>query len=351
MVEVDLRPFAKSHAWMFMIDKLRDRIGVRGRTTWLEDRTLEDFGEWLSAHIGSIDILHALAGTGLEAGRRLRSEGRPWLCDRASTHIRTQKAILEAECDRWNVPLPYFSGGGMERAEAEYAESDAIAVPSEFVRRSFLDRGFPERKIVKCAFGVDLKQFRPERVEEPRDRLRVVFLGTASIRKGIGYLLQGLKPLADRRTIETWLIGSSHPDAAEILRRHAGEFRALGPFPRAELRGWLSRCDVLVLPSVEEGLAVVLAQAMACGLPVVATPNTGAEDLITDGCEGFVIPARSPEAIRERVSWLLDHPRERRGMGEAALRRVQGLGGWASYAAQMVDIYRSLVDPAVTALE
>jgi starch synthase len=349
LVDPDLRAVAESRSWLFGLSHVRGRLGMASRTTWLEDMTLADFGAWAARRVRPCDVLHALAGTGLEAGTRLQRSGGRWVCDRASTHIRTQQRLLEDEHARWGATAPYFSREGMERAEAEYERADAIVVPSEFVRRSFMEHGFPEAKIAKCPFGVDLAQFRPHPGNERSERrLRVVFVGTASLRKGIGYLLEAMRPLASAGRVETWLIGARHRDALPILARHAGEFEAFGPFPRAELSTWLSRCDVLVLPSVEEGLAVVMAQAMACGLPVIATPNTGAEDLFTDGVEGVLVPPHSPEHIRERIIWMLDNRAEVRAMGEAALRRVQLIGGWSAYAQRLVALYRSLLaTPAV----
>lgn len=92
------------------------------------------------------------------------------------------------------------------------------------------------------------------------------------------------------------------------------------------------------IPRVK-GLATVQGQAMACGLPVIATTNTGGEDLFTDGVEGFVVPIRSPEAIREKVLYLYEHPEVREEMSRAALQRVQQLGGWNDYGERMVATY------------
>jgi glycosyltransferase involved in cell wall biosynthesis len=343
LVDTDLRGVAQTRPWLFGLAHVRARLGVAARTTWLEDMTLADSGRWIARRVRGCDVLHALAGTGLEGGRQLQADGRPWVCDRASTHIRTQRAILEDEHARWGLDRPYFSAEGIDRAEAEYDTADAIVVPSEFVRRSFLERGFSAARIVKCPFGVDLEHFRPRPRHDSRSTLRIVFLGTASVRKGIGDLLDAARPLVRAGAVETWLIGARHPQALPILARHAGEFQAFGPFPREELSAWLSRCDVLVLPSVEDGFGLVMAQAMACGLPVVATANTGAEDLFTDGVEGFIVPARSPESIRERLRWMLDNRDKARDMGQAALARVKRAGGWSTYADALTNLYRSLL--------
>jgi glycosyltransferase involved in cell wall biosynthesis len=87
----------------------------------------------------------------------------------------------------------------------------------------------------------------------------------------------------------------------------------------------------LVLPSVEEGLALVQGQAMACGCPVIATVATGAEDLFTDGVQGFIVPDRDVAALADRMQQLADDPALQRSMSAAALERVKRLGGWDHY--------------------
>jgi glycosyltransferase involved in cell wall biosynthesis len=101
--------------------------------------------------------------------------------------------------------------------------------------------------------------------------------------------------------------------------------------PNSELRELYSRASVFVLPSIEEGFGMVLGEAMACGCPVIASTNTGASELISDGTEGFIVPIRSPEVIADRLQQLADEPELRHRMGRAALARVQKLGGWDAY--------------------
>jgi len=127
-----------------------------------------------------------------------------------------------------------------------------------------------------------------------------------------------------------------------LLEQFRGTFEYKGVSPRKELWRLYSQASVLVLASVEEGLALVQAQAMACGLPVIATANTGAEDLFTDGVEGFIVPARSPEAIREKLEWMIDNRILREQMAAAALERVKSLGGWDRYGTCVESVYREL---------
>jgi len=101
---------------------------------------------------------------------------------------------------------------------------------------------------------------------------------------------------------------------------------------------------VLVLPSIQEGLALVQAQAMACGVPVIASENTGAADLFTDGVEGFIVPIRDAGAIREKLLTLYENPSMREEMGAAALARVRKIGGWDDYGERAEEFYRAALD-------
>jgi len=105
----------------------------------------------------------------------------------------------------------------------------------------------------------------------------------------------------------------------------------------------MSASDVMVLPSVEEGLALVQAQAMACGCPVIASENTGASDLFTDGREGFIVPIRHPTAISQRLQLLADSPDLRLRMREAALERAKAIGGWMQYGESLHLVFSELI--------
>jgi glycosyltransferase involved in cell wall biosynthesis len=104
----------------------------------------------------------------------------------------------------------------------------------------------------------------------------------------------------------------------------------------------MARSHVLALASVEEGLALVQGQALACGCPVVATTATGAEDLFSDGVEGFIVPDRDTDALASRLQQLADDPALRERMSAAALERVKTLGGWDHYGGQWDTLLHAL---------
>lgn len=297
----------------------------------------ELFDLWLASKVASCDVFHCLSGVGLRAHRAAkRRYGAITVCDRGSSHIAYQDDLLREEFERWGMPYHGTDTRAIEKEQSEYEECDLITVPSEFVRRSFIERGIPLTKVAKIPYGVDLREFHP--VAKQDKTFRVLYVGQIAIRKGIPYLLEALATL-HAPNFELMLIGSLLPEAKSFLARYGEGFKYLGPKPRAELYHYYSQASVFVIASIEEGLAMVMAQAMACGLPVIATTNTGAEDLFTDGVEGFIVPIRNPEAIREKVLYLYKNPEVREQMSQAALRRVQTPGGWNEYGDHVAHAY------------
>jgi glycosyltransferase involved in cell wall biosynthesis len=341
-VDPDLRRLAKTHSSLRILVALAGRIGLSEQFYWLDEIFARDYDNWVARSVNPewTDVLHALDGPGPKAGRVVKANGKLWICDRGSAHILTQKEILEEEHKYWQVPPPKFGTDRLERSVAEYEEAHAITVPSQFARRSFLERGFDPERVFLCPYGVNLSEFHP--AAKADNVFRVIFVGTASIQKGIGHLLRAIEPLVKKHQCELWLVGGIDPSARRLLDQYSGIFEYKGIRPRKDLWRLYSQASVLVLASVQEGLAMVQAQAMACGVPVIATTNTGAEDLFTDGVEGFIVPIRNPEAIKEKIEWMMANPELRNQMGKAALKRVKSLGGWDQYGERVDAVYREL---------
>jgi glycosyltransferase involved in cell wall biosynthesis len=104
----------------------------------------------------------------------------------------------------------------------------------------------------------------------------------------------------------------------------------------------MQESHVLVLPSIEDGFGLVMAEAMACGCPVIASTNTGGADLFADGKEGFLVPIRDPQAIADKMQTLVDDPALRGRMSAAARSRVSQIGGWSDYGDRWVDLLEQL---------
>jgi starch synthase len=308
---------------------LRDPLGYATALTfdrWTERRLLRE----LNSSKAKINALIGISGSSLRAGALIQRSGGVFICDRGSTHQRYQAEIVADEFRRWGVATPPSDPRDTLREEAIYAACDAITVPSTMAARSFAEMGVPREKVHVLPYGVRLESFQPTG-EPPTDSFDVLFAGSIGLRKGVPYLLEAFANLRHPRK-RLRLAGSVQEDIRSILPRLPMEnVDLLGSIPQSELAALMSRSHALVLPSIEEGLALVQAQAMACGCPVVCSTNTGGEDLFTDGVEGFIIPIRDPAALTARLQRLADDPNLQRSMRAAALQRVRSIGGWKEY--------------------
>ena len=299
----------------------------------------DTFGRWVARRLEPCDVCHCLSSFGLRAHRVARERyGALTVCDRGSSHILYQDEILAEEHALWKVPYYRIDPRVVEQELQEYEECDLITVPSDFVYRTFVEKGVAKEKLRLVPYGVDLSLFRP--VPKRNKTFRVIYVGALSLQKGLPYLLRAIEPLR-LPGFEVCLIGSLAPEIKLVLEKWKGPFRYLGPIPRTELFSYYSQGSVFVLASIQEGLALVQAQAMACGLPIIATTNTGAESLFSDGREGFIVPIRDPRAIREKILYLYEHPDVRDAMAQAARERVQHLGGWDDYGNRMLAVYQN----------
>lgn len=332
----------RSFPWLMGPTMLLGRWGFRGLEPYLTRFTVKSFDNWMAHRMERCDVFHCLSSFGLRSHRVAKQRyGALTVCDRGSSHILFQTEILAEECLRWGIAPYPIDRVLVDRELQEYKECDLIFVPSTFVYRSFLQKGVSESKLRKIPYGVDLTLFRP--IPKDDDVFRVIYVGALSIRKGIPYLLEALGSLQLPK-FELWLIGAAQPEVKPFLSRYQGKFKYFGEIPRRELYRYYSQASVFVIASIEEGLALVQAQAMACGIPVVATRNTGAEDLFMDGIEGFIVPIRDTDAIRDRVLQLYHHPDQQVEMARAALSRMQSLGGWEKYGEQVMSCYQEAVE-------
>jgi glycosyltransferase involved in cell wall biosynthesis len=129
-----------------------------------------------------------------------------------------------------------------------------------------------------------------------------------------------------------------------VLEQYHGYFNHIDAVPNSQLREYYGRSSVFVLPSIEDGCAIVCGEAMACGLPVITTSSNGASEVLEHGKDGFVVPPRSPELIAEYIERLYRDKILREEMSAAALAKARSELSWESYALRLVDIYRTVIE-------
>jgi alpha-maltose-1-phosphate synthase len=311
-------------------------------------RPVQQFWEWqdklwfdryVTRRLPECDIFCGLSGSALSSGRLAKSRRAKYICDRGSSHIRVQDRILREEYHRQGINFPGIDPRVIGREEAEYDAADIITVPSTFALDTFVESGVDRRKMRLAPYGVDLKAFFPS-AQRDENRFNVLFVGSITVRKGIRYLLDAFQKLQCKHKHLT-MVGGVSAELESTIKRVRGQdqISVLGQVQQHRLNEIMSASHVMVLPSVEEGLALVQAQAMACGCPVIASEHTGAQDLFTDGREGFIVPIRDPAAIADRLQKLADDPDLGSRMSEAALQRVKSIGGWDQYGEKMFQIF------------
>lgn len=329
----------------WLLDRAYSRYGPRiPFLNWRMQRlSWKSFDNHVAAKIPECDVFIGGPGSSLKTGSLVQRRGGKYIFDHVSSHIRFRDRIMAEEFKIWGQECLLYDPLYTAQQQREYEKSDLIAVPSEFVRRSFISEGVDEKKVVKIPYGADLSRF--SKVADPdEDSFNVLFVGQVSLRKGIPYLLKAFNDFSHPRK-RLKIVGSIAPEIKPILDANlSGDIEVTGPLPHAQLKEVMSRSHVMIVPSIEEGLACVQGEALACGCPIISSTNAGAEDLFQHGSEGFIVPIRNAGVITQHMEQLAQDPDLRLRMSEAALRRVKALGGWETYARIYVQQMEHLVN-------
>lgn len=288
-----------------------------------------------------VDVFIGWSGNSLEALKEAKKYNILTILERGSSHYSYQMNILKEEYALYNKN--YFPNKFVwERELKEYQLADYISVPSTFVKNTFIEYGVSENKLLVNPYGVDLKNFR--KVEKKDNVFRIITSGNLSIRKGTRYLLEAFDEL-NLENSEIWHIGSINNDMVDWLKSyHNPNVHFLGHKPQNELYNFYSQGSVFVLMSLEEGLAMVQPQAMACGLPLIISTNTGGGDLISDGIEGFEIPIRDKKKLKQTLKYLYDNPYKLKEMSLAAQEKVASGYTWNDYGDRYIENIMRIVD-------
>jgi glycosyltransferase involved in cell wall biosynthesis len=231
--------------------------------------------------------------------------------------------LLTEEIKRWPKwqldDCPPVTDALAKREIAEWRLADKIVCPSDFVAGALQREGVDPDNLSVIPYGIDTRQFQttPRR---PSRTTNLLFVGEVSLQKGIPYLLEALRSINRPKSIKAKLVGHVLLDR-QRLNHYSNWCEVTGPIPRSQIRALYEWADILVLPSLCEGSATVTYEAIAAGLPLIVTPNTGS--LVRDGVEGFVVPIRDSRVLAERIEMLCDDIDRRAAMADAAAQRTQ----------------------------
>jgi glycosyltransferase involved in cell wall biosynthesis len=230
----------------------------------------------------------------------------------------------------------------MARFTAQLERVDYIVTISEFAKETYVKHGFPKERVFVVPLGVDVERFRAAPPPSGGD-FTYLFVGHVNeaigLLKGLQYLLQAWSELGPKKA-KLLVCGKMGEEAQELIRGYQGK---LG---NVEFTGHVShpeeyyqKASVLVFPPVAEGFGKVVLEAMASGRPVIATPIP--RPIIREGIDGFYIPPRDVEALKDKMLYFYEHREAVGRMGDSARERAQSFS-WDRFSRQIANILEEI---------
>jgi glycosyltransferase involved in cell wall biosynthesis len=324
-----------------MSQQLRLKSPGRHEVGWASiDSVYCDLDRTVSRHLsktkGEICGVYAYEDGALETFRTARKLNIRRYYDLPIAYWETAQRLLGEEVERWPAWEPTLGGtrdsaAKLARKTEEMELAEVVICPSAFVATS-LPPNARTKKTIIAHFGSPIVSSEQARSHDPAGKLRVLFAGSMSQRKGLADLMSAMR-IMNRKDVELVVMGS--PQAPmEFYRKEFPAFVYEPTRPHVQVLELMRSCDVLCLPSIVEGRALVMQESMSQGLPLIITKNTGGEDLIDEGLTGFLIPIRDPGKIAEKIAWFADHRSAIPDMSRAARLKANQLT-WEVYG-QMI---------------
>jgi glycosyltransferase involved in cell wall biosynthesis len=287
----------------------------------------------------SYQILHAYEDGCSSSFARARQLGMQCSYELPIAHWATARRLLAEEAERYPEWEPTLESTRepeekLFRKEEELRLADRITCPSQFVFDSIPLKIRQKTPCQISPFGSPPCETVVFERSYKSDVLKLLFVGSMSQRKGLADLFEAMK-LLHGEPISLSILGQpSMP--LDFYRKQFSEFDYYPACTNSKVREIMQQHDVLVLPSIVEGRALVQQEALSCGLPIIITPNTGGEDLVEKGKTGHLVPIRSPEKIAEAVSAIIANRKNKKEIQKLCQKKASKYT-WAKYAQNIID--------------
>lgn len=289
------------------------------------------FDRWVARRLGEVaaDALLACEISARDSFRRAKARGWMTLLDAPSIHHRAQDRL-----HGFREPAALHRRITAVKDE-EIALADTIVTVSELARATYLEAGVAPEKVIAVPLGADLELFAQPRAERTGRPIRFLFAGALIRRKGFDLALAAFEAVrAEVPAAEMVVVGPPGEEAAGLARVPGG-VSYLGSLPQAELARLLATVDCLVLPSRNDSYGMVVAEALAAGVPVIASAMVGAKELIEPGKNGWVVPLEDLAATSAVMRSAALAPDAVRALAPACREAARG-ATWAAYGERFV---------------
>ena len=221
----------------------------------------------------------------------------------------------------------------LEDLAEEIHLASTVICASSITAQSLQEEGISSNNIKVISYGVEtnLYPYKKREILKPNDVFHVIFIGSLNQRKGITYLLEALEGI---QNVVLHIVGRGIFDE-NLLTNYQTTIELHKNISQEELVTLLHRSHCFVLPSLVEGFGQVILEAMATGIPIVASENTIAKDIIKDGVNGFVVPIRNAVAIKNKIQHLIAHPDLVTKIGDTGYKTAQNLN-WPTFRKNLV---------------
>ena len=264
------------------------------------------------------------------------------ILERGSSHISFQNKILNHEYEKFGIKKNPIDTRIIEKELREYELADYIMVPSEFARESFLSYGIKKDKILKVPYGVDLSLFK-RNLNKPKE-FTIINAGHISIRKGSYYLLKAFDEL-NLKDCKLILVGNIEDEIKKIIKPFLNRKKIYFKkhVPQKNLKELYDLSHLFVIPSIEEGMAMVQPQAMAAGLPLICTTNSGGAEIVDDNKNGFISPIRDINFLKNKILYLYENREVLLNFSENAYAKAQKSLSWDEYGNKISRTYQEII--------
>jgi len=299
---------------------------LRRRRDWVVSASETHFDRYVSERLTKTDLFQGVTGQCAQSLLAAKALGCFTILDVITTHMEDFHMNQQRECDKFGVQPP-SNQRIVDQAVKEYNRADLIRVMSQHAKRTFLERGFASERLVVIPPPLDLDEFPQAEFREPK--FRISFVGLLEPWKGFHYLIEAFQrmQLPDSELV-LWGGSGSRP-VAKYLRESSAKNPAIIINP-VEVRSYgygnvYGKSSVLVHPSLCDGFGYVVVEAMASGIPVITTLNTGAAQYVLDGVNGYIVDPTDRTMLSDRLLHLAKNPALVKQMGAAARKAVQGM--------------------------